>query len=167
MSYQLNQATIDATIECLKVDANNAKRWIKARDMLRGDGITSEMLTSNEDLRREFKAGVIVLSFTKAEQAIHAKPTTSLSDEEKVTKRWIQQQIGKRLSVVTQHIRKAEIEETLTDADREARRTATLETRLKTDLMKWIDKIEKAEAVTFSATKMLEHLKNANALLKG
>jgi hypothetical protein len=39
-------------------------------------------------------------------------------------------------------------------------------TRLKRDLTAWIDKVEKAEAVTFSATEMVKYLKSASALIK-
>ena len=74
--------------------------------------------------------------------------------------------MGARLVKVTQHVRKAEEDEAMGDDERDARRVASLETRLKRDLTKWIEKVEKAEAVTFSATKMLEHLKAASAMLK-
>jgi hypothetical protein len=70
------------------------------------------------------------------------------------------------LNRVAQYVKKAEEEEALGDDERDARRVASLETRLKRDLVKWIDKVEKAEAVTFSATKMLELLKAASAMLK-
>jgi hypothetical protein len=166
MKVQLTQETVKTVVETLKADAGVQKRWVKAADSLRAEGVTADLLNSDKDYRAEFKTSVILLSFTQAEQKIMAKPATALSDEEKVTKRWIQQQLGSRLNKVIQHVAKAEADEALDDDERGARKVADLATRLKRDLAVWIDKIEKAEAVTFSATKMLEHLKAASALIK-
>ena len=162
----LSAECISTVVETLKAEAGVQKRWVKAADMLRAEGVTGETLDNDREYRDSFKKNVVLLSFTKTEQAIMAKPQTSLSDEEKVTKRWIQQQIGSRLNRVIQFVKRAETEEALGDDEREARRVASLETRLKRDLAKWIDKVEKAEAVTFSATQMLQHLKAASAMLK-
>ena len=162
----LTAECVTTVVETLKAEAGVQKRWLKAADMLRAEGVTAETLTNDREYRDAFKRDVIMLSFSKLEQAIMAKPATSLSDEEKVTKRFVQQQLGSRLVKVTSHVRKAEEEEALSDDERGARKVASLETRLKRDISAWIDKVEKAEAVTFSATKMLEHLKAASALLK-
>ena len=162
----LTPECVTVVVDTLKAEAGVQKRWLKAADMLRAEGVTSESLNNDREFRDAFKRDVVLLSFTKPEQAIMAKPQTVLSDEEKITKRWVQQQIGSRLNRVTQYVKKAEEEEALGDDERDARRVASLETRLKRDLVKWIDKVEKAEAVTFSATKMLELLKAASAMLK-
>lgn len=166
MQNKPTEVTIVSTVETLKAEAGVAKRWLKTGDLWRADGFTAEMLESDKELRDYVKKEVVLLSFTKTEQAITAKPSTTLTDEEKVTKRWVIQQIGSRLNKIIQHVRRAEELEMMDDEEHEARRVASLETRLKRDLTKWIEKIEKAEAVTFSAVKMLEHLKNASALLK-
>lgn len=166
MQNKPTEVTIVSTVETLKAEAGVAKRWLKTADLWRADGFTAEMLESDKELRDYVKKEVVLLSFTKTEQAITAKPSTTLTDEEKVTKRWVIQQIGSRLNKIIQHVRRAEELEMMDDEEHEARRVASLETRLKRDLTKWIEKIEKAEAVTFSAVKMLEHLKNASALLK-
>lgn len=162
----LTPECVSTVVETLKAEAGVAKRWVKSADMLRAEGITSEALNNDKELRDAFKRDVILLSFTKAEQAIKAKPQTALTDEEKVTKRWVDQQIGSRLNRVIQHVTKAEKEEMMTDDERGARKVADMATRLKRDLSAWIDKIEKAEAVTFSATQMIQHLKAASALIK-
>ena len=162
----LTAEAVTVTVETLKAEAGVQKRWLKTADVLRAEGVTSEALTNDKEYRDAFLKDVILLSFTKVEQAIMAKPATVLSDEEKVSKRWIRQQMGARLTRVTQYVRKAEEDEAMGEDERDARRVAALETRLKRDLTKWIEKVEKAEAVTFSATKMLEHLKAASALLK-
>ena len=162
----LTAEAVTVTVETLKAEAGVQKRWLKTADVLRAEGVTSEALTNDKEYRDAFLKDVVLLSFTKTEQAIMAKPQTTLSDEEKVTKRWIRQQMGSRLTRVAQYVRKAEEDEAMGEDERDARRVASLETRLKRDLTKWIEKVEKAEAVTFSATKMLEHLKAASALLK-
>ena len=162
----LTAECVTVVVETLKAEAGVAKRWVKAGDMLRAEGVTSEALNNDKEMRDAFKRDVVLLSFTKTEQAIMAKPQTALSDEEKVTKRWVQQQIGSRLNRVIQHVKKAEDEESMSDDERGARKVADLATRLKRDLTAWIDKVEKAEAVTFSATQMVKHLKDAAALIK-
>ena len=162
----LTAECITTVVETLKAEAGVAKRWVKSADMLRAEGVTSEALSNDKEMRDAFKRDVILLSFTKTEQAIMAKPQTALGDEEKVTKRWVQQQVGSRLNRVIQHVKKAEDEESMSDDERGARKVADLATRLKRDLTAWIDKVEKAEAVTFSATQMIKHLKDAAALIK-
>ena len=162
----LTAECITTVVETLKAEAGVLKRWVKAADMLRAEGVTSEGLTNDKELRDAFKRDVVLLSFTKTEQAIMAKPQTALGDEEKVTKRWVQQQVGSRLNRVVQHVKKAEDEEAMSDDERGARKVADLATRLKRDLTAWIDKVEKAEAVTFSATQMVKILKDASALIK-
>ena len=162
----LTAECITTVVETLKAEAGVQKRWVKAADMLRAEGVTSEGLTNDKELRDAFKRDVVLLSFTKTEQAIMAKPQTALGDEEKVTKRWVQQQVGSRLNRVVQHVKKAEDEEAMSDDERGARKVADLATRLKRDLTAWIDKVEKAEAVTFSATQMVKILKDASALIK-
>jgi hypothetical protein len=165
-SIALSADTISTVVGTLKAEVSVAKHWVKAADMLRAEGVTVEKLESDKEFRDAFKREVVLLSFSKAEQSIAAKPATALSDEEKVTKRWVIQQVGSRLGKVIQHVRKAEQEEQMTDDERGARKVADMGTRLKRDLTRWIEKVEKAEAVTFSATQMLQHLRAASALIK-
>ena len=165
-TFNLTVEAISNVVETLKADGAVQKRWLKTSDVLRSEGVTSETLEGNKEYRDWFKKNVILLSFTKTEQAIMAKPQTSLSDEEKVTKRWIVQQTGSKLTKVTSYVRKAEQEELMSDDERGARKVSDMATRLKRDLSVWIDKVEKAEAVTFSATEMVKYLKSAAALIK-
>ena len=165
-TIKLAQATVSFVVETLKAEVGVQKRWVKAADLLRADGVTFDLLNKDEDFRKGFRTNVVLLSFTVTEQKIMAKPVTACSDEEKVTRRWIQQQMGTRLNRVAQYVKKAEDEEKMTDEDRGARRTADMATRLKADLTRWIEKVEKAEAVTFSATEMVKFLKSASALIK-
>ena len=165
-ALKLSPACITAVVDTLKAEAGVAKRWVKSADMLRAEGVTSDLLSNDKEVRDGFKKDVVLLSFTKTEQSIMAMPATALSDEQKVTKRWVQQQVGSRLNRVIQHVKKAEDEETMSDDERGAKKVADLATRLKRDLTAWIDKVEKAEAVTFSATQMVKYLKDASALIK-
>ena len=162
----LSAECIDTGIDTLKSDKANDKKWLRFSDMLRGQGVTSEALTADKELRDQIKKQIILPSFTKAEQAIAAKPRTALSDEEKITARYVTTETGTKLGKIIRHVRKAEQDETMTDEERGARKVADLATRLKKDLTYWIEKIEKAEAVTFSATQMIKHLKDASALIK-
>ena len=165
-AVKLSQSAIADTVNVLKAEGVLEKKWVKVADGLRAEGVTSEMLEGDEEFRKYFKTEVVLLSFTKIEQSIIALPNTAMSDEQKVTKRWIIQQIGSRLSRVVKHVKKAELEETMTDAERGAKKVSDMATRLKRDLASWIDKVEKAEAVTFSATEMIKYLKSASALIK-
>lgn len=166
MKPNLSETLVDKTVETLKADNGVQKKWKACADMWRADGFTSEMLLSDKEVRDAIKKEVVLLSFTKTEQAIAAKPHTARTDEEKVTARWIQTETGSRYGKIVRHVKKAEQEEAMTDDERGAKKVADLATRLKKDLTYWIEKVEKAEAVTFSATQMIKYLKDASALIK-
>jgi hypothetical protein len=108
----------------------------------------------------------VLLAFSKLDQSIMALPTTALSDEQKVTKRYVQAQLGVKLGRVSKYVKASEMAETMTDEEKGAKKVSDMATRLKRDLTAWIDKVEKAEAVTFSATEMVKYLKSASALIK-
>lgn len=166
MKLNLTAETVSTVVETLKAEAGVLKKWKKAADALRAEGVTSEMLTNDKEVRDAFKKDVILLSFTKTEQTIAAKPITACTDEEKVTRRFVATETGSRLGRVIRHVAAAEKEEMMTDEERGAKKVADLATRLKKDLTYWVEKIEKAEAVTFSATQMIKYLKDASALIK-
>ena len=162
----LTADAVSITVETLKADNAVAKKWKKAADILRAEGVTSEKLTNDTEYRDAFLRDVVMLSFTKLEQAIAAKPLTACSDEEKVTRRFVQTERTSRLGKVVRHVKKSEVEEMMTDDERGAKKVADMATRLKRDLTVWIEKVEKAEAVTFSAVEMVKALKAASALIK-
>ena len=162
----LTADAINLTVATLKDDNAVQKKWKKTADVLRAEGVTSEHLTNDNEYRDGFLRDVVMLSFTKLEQAIYAKPLTACSDEEKVTRRFVQTERTARLGKVVRHVKKAEVEEMMTDDERGAKKVADMATRLKRDLTVWIEKIEKADAVTFSATQMIKLLKDASALIK-
>lgn len=162
----LSSSTVTSVVGAINADVVTHKKWVAAADALRADGVTSQFLTDNQEARDTFKKKVILLTFTKLEQALLEKPIHALNDEQKVTRRWVQQQMGDRLSRVMKYIARAEREEEMTDEERGARRVATMGARLKKELTRWIDKIEKAEKVEFSAVEMIKALKAAQALIK-
>jgi len=162
----LSGGTVTKVIDVIKNDVGVQKKWVAAADALRADGVTSKFLTENQDARDAFKKSVVLMTFTVLERSILEKPVHALSDEQKVTRRWVQQQIGNRLDKVIKHIERAEKEEEMSDDERGARKVASIGARLSKDLTRWIEKIEKAEKVDFSATEMVKALKAAKALIK-
>ena len=165
-ALDLTQETINEVIATLKADFSVYKKWKATADRLLDEGVDANTLENDVDYRKTFRTEVILLSFTQHEQALFNKPITALSDEQKVTRRWVQQQIGTRLNKVLKYVKIAETERTMTDEQRGAQQRATMESRLKRDLTAWIAKVEKSEASTFDATEMLKHLRAASALIK-
>lgn len=150
----------------IEADGRIHKRWLAAADRLRASGVTSEFLSSNAEARKAFMSGVVLLSFTKTEQGIMVKPIDSCSEQERVARRVIRQEMGAKYASVVKYLVRAERAETMTDEERGAKARASIGTRLRRDLTAWIDRIEKAEAVDFSATEMIKALKSAIVLIK-
>ena len=95
-----------------------------------------------------------------------AKPVHACTDPERVTRRWVQQQTGSKFARVVSYLVKAEKAEEMTDEERGAKARASIGTRLRKDLTAWVDRIEKAESVDFSAVEMIKALKSAIVLIK-
>ena len=74
----LNTTTIAATVEALKHDVLGTKKWVRAADLLRADGVTSAKMAETE-FRAGFIEDVVLLSFTKTEQAILDRKSTRLN----------------------------------------------------------------------------------------
>ena len=169
MAKSISTSVITLGINTFKGEAKQEHQWVCFTDGLVSDGITSEDFKDSE-FSNSFKVAVVLPSFTKQEQALMSAPVKSLSDEQKVSRRYLQQQIGSRVAKVVTHLKKREaVEDDAAENDAMAKPKAKkndLGAKLKADLIKWIDRVERAEAVTFSATKMLEHLRSASALIK-
>ena len=169
MAKSISTSVITLGINTFRGEAKQEHQWIRFTDLLIADGITSEDFKDSE-FSNSFKVAVVLPSFTKQEQSLMSAPVKSLSDEQKVSRRYLQQQIGSRVAKVVTHLKKREaVEDDAADNDAMAKPKAKkndLGAKLKADLIKWIDRVEKAEAVTFSAVKMLEHLRSASALIK-
>lgn len=165
-TLELSAEVVEEVVNVLKEDVAVGKRFLRAADTLREAGVTVDMLQNDKPFRDMFRTNVILLSFTKTEQAIATKLPTLLSDAERVTRRWIQAEVGSRLAKVIKYVTRSERNEQMTDEERGAQARSTLSSRLHKDLVRWIDKIEKAEAVDFSATLMIAKLREAISLIK-
>ena len=170
MSKSISTSVITLGINTFKSEAKQEHQWVRFTDALIADGITSEDFKDSE-FSNSFKVAVVLPSFSKQEQGLMSAPVKSLSDEQKVSRRYLQQQIGSRVAKVVTHLKKREAQDNdATDNDTDSAKPKAkkndLGAKLKADLIKWIDRVEKAEAVTFSAVKMLEHLRSASALIK-
>lgn len=162
----LSAETVGTLVSVIVYDSKLHKRWLAAADTLRASGVTSEFLASNAEARKAFMSGVVLLSFTRTEQSIMSKPIDSCSEQERVARRVIRQEMGAKYASVVKYLIRAEKAETMTDEERGAKARASIGTRLRRDLTAWIDRIEKAEAVDFSATEMIKALKSAIVLIK-
>ena len=165
-TLELSAAVVEEVVNVLKEYAAVGKRFLRAADSLREAGVTADMLRNDKPFRAMFRTNVILLSFTKTEQGIAAKLPTLLTEQERVTRMWIHRETGSRLAKVIKYVTRSEENEQMTDEERGAQARSTLSSRLHKDLVKWIDKIEKAEAVDFSATLMIAKLKEAISLIK-
>jgi len=148
------------------VGVGNSK--VKAVDLLIADGVTSEMLVAPKQgestvLFDSVKISV-VLGFTATVQALLKKDAKGLSDEQKQSKRYWQQQIGSQVKDLRNALVRRE--EMAAESDGAGTRSASFDARLKKDLAAWIAKVEKLEGSSFSVVDMLKHLKGASALIK-
>ncbi len=170
MTKSISTTAIAFGIDTFKNEGKQDQRWIRFTDLLIADGVTAEDFKDSE-FSNAFKVAVVLPSFTKQEQGLMSAPVKSLSDEQKITRRYLQQQIGSRVAKVVTHLKRREAADNdaaddSADSTKPKARKNDLGAKLKADLIKWIDRVEKAEAVTFSAVKMLEHLRSASALIK-
>ena len=169
MTKSISTSVITIGINTFKSEAKQDHQWVRFTDVLIAEGITADDFKDTE-FASSFKVAIVLPSFAKQEQALMSAPIKSLSDEQKISRRYLQQQIGSRVAKVVTHLKKREsVDEDAAALSAEAKPKAKkndLGAKLKADLIKWIDRVEKAEAVTFSAVKMLEHLRNASVLIK-
>lgn len=141
---------------------------VKAIDSMHADGVTAAMLTAPKKgepsaLFDSVKVS-IVTGFTATAQALLKKDTKGLSDAQKESKRYWQQQIGSKLKDLRNALTRRESQGE--ESDGAGTKPASFEARLKRDLTKYIAQIEKLEAAPFQVTDMLKYLKSASALIK-
>jgi hypothetical protein len=168
MTKSISTSVITLGINTFKGENKQDHQWVRFTDALVAEGIGSVDFKDTE-FTNSFKVAVVRPSFSKQEQALMSAPIKSLSDDQKISRRYLQQQIGSRVAKVITHLRKRETEEDAADntvAAKPKSKNNDLGAKLKADLVKWIDRVERAEAVTFPAVKMLEHLRSASALIK-
>jgi hypothetical protein len=115
----LSQDSSKTLGDALHADNLAKNKWRKACDALVADGITSAMLakpkkgetTPHEALISQVE-DIVLASFTKVEQDIYAKEPKTLSDEQKVTRRFVQTEKGSRYAKIVRHMVKHESDET-------------------------------------------------------
>lgn len=159
MQVSIATTTIKASITALQADSKASKCWVVASDAFHADGVTASMLTGKDadnEVKDFIKANIIVPSFTAKDQALLAKEGKSLSDEQKTTKRYLQQQVGSKLGKIASHLAKLEAKleaEAMSDEEKkeEAAKQASIKARLDKDLASWIVRLEKCEANDFKS----------------
>lgn len=145
--FTLSNTTRSAIVEVISSDLATNKRWVKAVDALRADGIMSHMIaTEKKGGKPEIREAVrdaVVMGFSKAEQALLAKDPKSLDDSEKANKRYVSQQVGSKLGEVERRLAKAEAL-----ADGGVVKQATTEwSRAQDFLTKLMDKIQDSDGI--------------------
>jgi hypothetical protein len=114
----LSESSAKSLGDALNADLTARNKWRKACDALVSDGVTSAMLakpkkgetTPHEMLIAQVE-DVVMSSFTKLEREIYAKEPKVLSDEQKVTRRFVQTEKGSRYNKIVGHMKKHETDE--------------------------------------------------------
>jgi len=166
MSQQASKAVVDALIAQGKAD----DKWVRSSDILFAEGITSKIL-SGAVYRERFEREVILLCLPKEDQRIYKAVPASLSLEERTAKEKIKPKLNAKFKLVLDNLKKREKLENQTPEERIAEleaqaKASTMEAKLSLVLDDWVTKVQEAEEVGFSATKMVEYLKAARALIK-
>ena len=164
--FKLTASAVAIVVSTLKAEHAQAKRWVACSDVLRAEGVTAELMKDDADWRLAFIEAAVMPSFTKTEQDIFAKKTATLSDEQKITKRYVTTERASRYSKVARYVLRAEQEEEMSDAERGARAATALEDMLRKTLSALVVKVQKAERVSFSASEMVKALQGALTILK-
>jgi hypothetical protein len=110
--FKLATTTRSAIAEAVSSEINNERKWLKVSDSLQADGIKLSMIvTENKGGKPEIRDSIrdaIVFGFSKTEQALYNQEAKALSDTDKVTKRYVHQQVGSMLSRIEKYLGKAE-----------------------------------------------------------
>jgi hypothetical protein len=156
----LSAATQDQLGKAILADATAKNRWVKAVDLLVSDGVKAAMLKAtktgeNDKLRAQVKA-IIVSTFTKAEQALLAKETKTLKEDDKKEKRRLIQETGRYLSLIEGKLASREAEES---GDKEAGETKTELQKIQAKLDEVISKLTKLEDARFDVVQTIKNVK--------
>ena len=108
----ISTSSRSAIVDAVKSEQSSSRKWLKVVDNLHADGITAQLIATekkggNPELRESVREAVVA-GFTPAQQALLAKEGKSLSDAEKVEKRYTQQQVGSMLGHIERLLAKAE-----------------------------------------------------------
>ena len=162
VSKQAAQVIAKAVAKKLEVD----KATAMVLDALQADGVTPEMMFApKKDQDRTFYAsleGAVIAGFTATAQALLKKETKTLSDDQKVAKRYWQQQIGSKIKDFRNALQRR-IDQ---GSEGGANNTSTLEGRIRRDLAKYITQLEKVESFSGNVVELTKCLKSALAYVK-
>jgi hypothetical protein len=136
-------------------------------DALVADGVTPEMMRApKKDGDRTFYGsleGAVIAGFTATAQALLKKETKTLSDDQKVAKRYWQQQIGSKIKDFRNALQRRIDQGSEGDG---VHNTSTLESRIRRDLAKYITQLEKVESFSGNVVELTKCLKSALAYVK-
>jgi hypothetical protein len=136
-------------------------------DALVADGVTPEMMRApKKDGDRTFYGsleGAVIAGFTATAQALLKKETKTLSDDQKVAKRYWQQQIGSKIKDFRNALQRRIDQGSEGDG---VHNKSTLEGRIRRDLAKYIAQLEKVEQFSGNVVELTKCLKSALAYVK-
>lgn len=168
---KLSQNTATLVAKAVSSSIRADKAGVAALDALIADGFDkpTDYVSPKSDGStvsvEEFNAlnGAIVMGFNADIQKLLEKPVKSLTDAQKTTRRYWQQQIGARRNDFKRQLTKR------LDADNSdgaGSRNRTVEQRIRDNLNDVIKVCQNAEEATFDITDMVNKVKAALAVLK-
>jgi len=168
----LNTATQKKIASAVELGIKADKAGVAALDLLIADGFdqptdfVSPKSEGSTIKTEEFTAlnEAIVLGFAKTAQALLAKPVKSLTDAQKTTRRYWQQQIGARRNDFKRQLTKRLDNDKPSDGA--GSRNRPLDQRVRDNLNDVIKVCQSAEEPTFDVTEMVAKVKAALAVLK-
>ena len=154
-SIVLSASTKKDLVDALKIDDQADKKWVKAADSLRADGVSYLMLGKDKEggipaVKDQVKA-VIISTFSEADQKLLATETKALEDMGKFQKRDLQMTIGKKMSKIINHLKPK--------VERGPRTVIAIEDKLANAWNEQIEMLQKAEGVHFDTVAVQRTLK--------
>ena len=161
-----------AITDALKTESAVRNKFKKVSDGLIASGITSAMLARpKRGEESKYQALIdrvdhyVLASFTATEQKIFAQPVKSLSDEQKVTRRFVQTEMGSRYGRIRRHLAKAEAELEESDNGKTPRAPRTAKEKVQAHIDDAIRIIRAMEDPSFNVTDALSALSKARAIV--
>jgi hypothetical protein len=166
----ISQNTSTAVSKAVELGIKADRAGLVALDALVADGFdkVTDFMSPKSDgstvKTEEWDAlkSAVVGGFTKTVQALLAKPTKGLTDQQKSDKRYWQQQINARIGDFKKQLAKR----LDTESDGAGTRNRTVDQRIRDDLNDIIKVCQNAEEANFDITEMTKVVKQALALLK-
>ena len=131
---------------------------------LRAKGDDGKPCTENDALRGQIKEVVIIPALPKKEQALLAKETKTLSEQDKFFKHKVNTKVGTYLTRFEKHIAKREEDEQIKAGLIEPRVAKTENQKLQKQLDEIIGKYQKLEKPAFDVAECVKLLKQVKTL---